>query len=42
VPQQPAPSSSAWRDSTTSRVPKGDSITETAIAFIARDGALPA
>jgi hypothetical protein len=42
VPRQCAPSNSAWRDSTTSRVPKGDSIIETAIAFIARDGALAA
>jgi hypothetical protein len=37
-----APSNSEWRDSTTSRVPKGDSIIETAIESIALDGAPPA
>jgi hypothetical protein len=34
------PSSNGWRDSTTSRVPKGDWIIETAIESIARGGAL--
>jgi hypothetical protein len=42
APWRCAPSSSGWRASTTSRVPKGDSIIETAIASIARGGALPA
>jgi hypothetical protein len=42
VQRQCAPSSSEWRESTTSRVPKGDWIIETAIESIARDVAPPA
>jgi hypothetical protein len=40
VPLQCAPSNSGWRDSATSRLPKGGSIIETAIESIARSGAL--
>jgi hypothetical protein len=42
VPPRSAPSSSAWRDGSTSKVPKGDSIIATAIVFTARADALPA
>jgi hypothetical protein len=42
VPQRRAPSNSEQRDSATSRVPKVDSIIETAIESIARSSAPPA